>query len=246
MLAVLAALVLAALAPSPEPTNPFTLTPVSPSPIPLIGTTRSRQICTAVRRSVLPALEHAKSNDVHFSGARTSFFKYYVQNEGLGKDFILFKLDQTTLVAMKKNLDAYDTLLGDPALIARAYQSPDDARLVTDLKARATVLRAAQDLEYEVLSGLLETERMNRFRQPSETEQSMRVALGTDQLGQASGDEKVIEQYYDTFHGVAGLKGLASARAIDTDLETLQSISGKAAAALTQSADGALKRCSAR
>jgi len=235
---------LAAAVPSPEPTNPFTLTN-TPAPVPLtvIGGTRSRQLCTALRRSVLPAVDVARKNDVQFGGARNYWFKYYTQNEGLGKDFILFKLDQTTLVSMQKNLDQYDKLIDDPALVARGYQNPDDVKLVSELKARAKVLHAAQDLEIQILSGLLETERMNRYRKPSETEQSMKVALGTDQLPAASGDEKTIEQYYDYFHGVAGLGSLGTAKAIDRDLGVLQDIHQKSANTLQQTVADAQKKC---
>lgn len=240
--ALLAVLVVAV--PSPEPTNPFTLTPNTPAPVlQTIGRTRSRQLCTALRRSALPAVDVAKKNSVEFNGARDSFFKYYTQNEGLGKDFILFRLDQTTLVAMKKNLDSFDGLINDPALVARAYESRDDQQVVTALKERAKVLRAAQDLEIVVLSGLMETERMNRYRKPSELEHSMKVALGTDQLPQANGDEKVIEQYYDMFHGVSGLGSLSTAKAIDRDLGTLNTIHARAADDMRQAIDVAGKLC---
>jgi hypothetical protein len=244
MLVALAAVLMLAIAPSPspEPTNPFTLTN-TPAPLPVIGRTHSRLLCTALRRSVLPAIDVAAKNDVQFTGARTSFFKYYTQNEGLGKDFMLFKLDQTTLVAMQKNLDAYDSLMADPALVPLAYRNPDDLRTVEELKKRAHVLRAAQDLEIMLLSGLLETERMNRYRQPSELEHGMKVALGTDQLGQAQGDQKVIQQYYDQFHGVAGLGALGTAKAVDTDLGTLQTIHLSAAKTLQQIVEDARKNC---
>jgi hypothetical protein len=247
MLATLAAaLLFAAVAPSPEPTNPFTLTPASPNPVtlPVIGVTHSRTLCTALRRSVLPAVDVAKQNEVQFASARKMFFKYYVQNdEGPGKDFILFRLDQTTIAAMQRNLGSYDALLSDPALVVQAYRNPDDARVAAELKKRAQVLRAAQDLEINVVNGLMETERNKRYQKPSELEQSMKVALGTDQLIQAQGDEKVIEQYYDMFHGVAGLSGLASARAIDTDFGTLQLVHQSAANALAQAVAEAQKFC---
>lgn len=232
--------------PQPEPTNPFTLTPNTPPPasnLPVIGTTRSRMLCTALRRSVNPAVDAAKKNDAQFTGARGAFFKYYTQNEGLGKDFILFKIDQTTLTQMQKNLDAYDALIADPALTVLAYRNEADIQVVEQIKSRAKVLHAAQDLEIQMLSGLLETERMNRYRQPSELEQGMKVALGTDKLGEAQGDAKVINQYYDYFHGVAGLGALGTAKAIDSDLGTLQNIHVHAADTLKQVADDAAKNC---
>ncbi len=247
MLAAIVSVMLAlAATPSPEPTNPFTLTPSSPNPaaLPVIGRTRSRTLCTALRRSVLPAIDVATKNDVQFAGARQSFYKYYIQNnEGPGKDFILFKLDQTTIATMQKNLRSYDGLLSDPALVVQGYSNPDDAHLLEDLKKKAQVLRAAQDLEINLLNGLMETERMNRYQTPSELEQKMKVAVGTDQLEQANGDQKVIEQYYGEFHGVTGLGQMATAKAIDTDLGTLETIHLRAAGALAQAVSSAQQLC---
>jgi hypothetical protein len=243
MLAVIVSVLLGiAATPSPEPTNPFTLAPASP--LPVIGHTRSRTLCTALRRSVLPAIDVAKKNDVQFASARKSFYKYFIQNdEGPGKDFILFKLDQTTIADMQKNLESYDGLLNDPALVVQAYSNPDDAHTLEDVKKKAQILRATQDLEINMVNGLMETERMNRYRTPSELEEKMKVAIGTDQLGQATGDEKTIEQYYGEFHGVTGLGQMATAKAIDSDLGMLESIHLRATDALVQAVTTAQSLC---
>ncbi|HEX3469361.1 MAG TPA: hypothetical protein VHT05_14870 [Candidatus Elarobacter sp.] len=247
MLAAIVSVMLAVAAtPTPEPPNPFTLTSPTPAPValPVIGRTRSRALCTALRRSVLPAIDVATKNDVQFAGARQSFYKYYIQNdEGPGKDFILFKLDQTTIATMQNNLQSYKGLLADPALVVQAYRNPDDIHMLEDLKKKAEVLRAAQDLEINMLNGLMETERMNRYQKPSELEQKMKVALGTDQLDEATGDQKVIEQYYGEFHGVTGLGQMATAKAIDTDLGTIETIHLRAAGALAQAVSAAQQFC---
>ncbi len=42
-------------APNPTPTNPFNLIPIAPpSTLPVIGTTRSKPVCTAIRKARRP------------------------------------------------------------------------------------------------------------------------------------------------------------------------------------------------
>src|ERR1700730_13702503 len=195
MLALIASLLVAVASPVPAPTdtNPFTLTPATPGPVlQTIGRTRSRVLCTGIRRSVVPALAVAKKNATSFTDARGMIFKYTVQNEGLGKDYVLFRLDQTTLVQMQKNLDTFDKLLADPALVAQASVNPDDQKLIAELKKRTALLRDVQNAQINVLSGFLETERYNRFRKPSELESGAQHALGTDALPGATGDQKIL------------------------------------------------------
>lgn len=244
MLLVLVALIAGVVAPSPMPTNPFTLDPATPAAtLPTIGHTRSRAVCTAIHRSVIPALDLAQKNTATFTGARQAIFKYTVQNEGLGKDFVLFQLDQKTLAQMQKNLDAYDALLADPALVPRSAINPDDATLIATVKMRAQTLRDVENLQISTLSGFLETERMMRYRQQSETEQEASSAIGTANLPSATGDQKVIDDYYHYFHDAIGPGRLADAKAIDLDLGEMQQLSDKSASALRSVAADAIAQC---
>jgi hypothetical protein len=246
MLALIASLLVAVASPVPAPTdtNPFTLTPASPPPVlQTIGRTRSRALCTGLRRSVIPALAVAKKNAESFTSARGLIFKYTVQNEGIGKDYALFRLDQTTLVQMQKNLDAFDKLLADPALVAQGSVNPEDQRLVVELKKRATLLHDVQNAQINVLSGFLETERYNRYKQPSELEASAQHALGTDVLPGAAGDQKILTDYYNYAHDPRGTNQLANAHAIDEDLGSIAAVATKSASSVDTLAMDAIHAC---
>lgn len=246
MLALLASLMIAAMTPVPEPTatNPFTLTPASPRPqLETIGRTRSRALCTGLRRSIVPAIGVAKKNAVSFTDARAIIYKYTVQNEGLGKDYQLFRLDQKTLVTMQSNLDVFDRFLADPALVPQASVNPDDQKLIAELKRRTKLLRDVQNAQINVLSGFLETERYTRFRKQAELEGEASHALGTDALPGATGDQKIINDYYNYAHDPRGSNQLANARAIDDDLGSVAAVAKKSADSVETLATDALRAC---
>lgn len=241
VVALATALALLAASPEPQPTNPFNLNPVSP--LPVIGTTRSRSLCTALRRSVLPALDASKKNEATFVAGRGLIYQYTIQNEGPGKDFKLFQLDQKTITAMEANRTAFDRFLADPALVPRGARNPGDAALLERLQGQIRGLREAQEREINALSGFLETERMSRYRKRSETEEAMRSAVGAGSAPTIAGDEKVMRDYAIYFNDPRGSISLANARAIDDDLAAIQRVATIGSDALRQTADKTLKEC---
>jgi hypothetical protein len=165
---------LASPAPKPEPTNPFNLNPIpAPSPnLPLIGTTRSKPVCTAIRRAVAPAVQAAMKNDATYSAMRKTIFDYVVKDSEPARDLHLMQMDRQ-VDGMVKNMDAIETALKSPALDIPATAKPEDAKTLRDLKKSLANVWAAQKTEVNVMSGFVETERMRRFGQLSESELAM-------------------------------------------------------------------------
>ncbi|HTD34793.1 MAG TPA: hypothetical protein VK665_14085 [Candidatus Elarobacter sp.] len=162
--------------PKPEPTNPFNLNPIAPpTNLPLIGTTRSKPVCTAIRRAVAPAVAAAMKNDQTYGVMRKTIFDYVVKDSDPARDLHLMQMDRQ-VDGMVKNLDAIETALKSPALDIPATAKPEDAKMLRDLKRSLASVWAAQKTELNAMSGFVETERMRRFGQLNETELAMQRA----------------------------------------------------------------------
>jgi hypothetical protein len=181
--AVTAALVVALATPAPAPvprpteTNPFNLTPVSPPPqLPVIGTTRSRPVCTAIRKAVAPAVAAAMRNDHTYSVLRSRVFDYIVKDSDEAKDMHLMQMDRT-VDAMVKDVDALESAIKSSELDVAANTKPEDAKTLRDLRMSLAGMLAAEKTQLDVMSGFVETERMRRFGKLNETEQNMQNAI---------------------------------------------------------------------
>jgi hypothetical protein len=164
---------LASPAPKPEPTNPFNLNPIAPpTSLPLIGTTRSKPVCTAIRRAVAPAVAAAMKNDQTYGVLRKTIFEYVVKDSDPARDLHLMQMDRQ-VDGMVKNMDAIETALKSPALDIPATAKPEDAKTLRDLRKSLASVWAAQKTELNAMSGFVETERMRRFGQLNETELAM-------------------------------------------------------------------------
>ena len=179
MLAIVAlgALLLAAAspapAPKPTPTNPFNLNPIPVgSPLPLIGTTRSKPVCTAIRRAVAPAIAAAMKNDQTYGVLRKTIFDYVAKDSEPARDLHLMQMDRQ-VDGMVKNVDAIEEAIKSPAFDPPANAKPEDAKMLHDLRRSLGGILAAQRGELSAMSGFVETERMRRFGQLNETEQNM-------------------------------------------------------------------------
>ena len=182
MLAIVAlgALLLAAASPAPvpkpTPTNPFNLEPIPvPSALPLIGTTRSKPVCTAIRRAVAPAVAAAMKNDQTYGVLRKTIFDYVAKDSEPARDLHLMQMDRQ-VDGMVKNVDALEEALKSPLLEPAANTKPDDAKMLRDLKRSLAGILVAQKTELSAMGGFVETERMRRFGQLNETEQNMQRA----------------------------------------------------------------------
>ena len=108
------ALATPAPAPKPAPTNPFNLEPIPlRSSLPVIGTTRSRPICTAIRTAVGPAVKLAMQNDQTFAGFKTTLYNYTVKETESAKDLRLMQMDRT-VQAMVKSTEELQKAIDSP------------------------------------------------------------------------------------------------------------------------------------
>jgi len=175
--ALTAALALAspAPAPKPSPTNPFNLNPIpTPVQLPVIGTTRNKPVCTAIRRAVAPAVAAAMKNDRTFGVLRKSIFDYVVKDSEEARDLHLMQMDRT-VDDMVKYVDALQDAIKSSALDP-SIAKPEDAQTLRDLRVGLAGILSAEKTQLNVMSGFVETERMRRFGKLSESEQNMQRA----------------------------------------------------------------------
>jgi hypothetical protein len=173
----LGALVLAVASPAPvpkpAPTNPFNLDPIpQATTLPVIGTTRAKPICTAIRRAIAPAVAAALKNDQTYGGLRKRIFDYVVKDSNEARDLHLMQMDRE-VDKMVKNVDTLQDALKSPALDVPATAKPEDAKTLRDLRSTLTAVLIAQKVQLNAMSGFVETERMRRFGTLSESEQNM-------------------------------------------------------------------------
>ncbi len=163
--------------PKPAPTNPFNLDPIPvPTTLPVIGGTRSKPVCGAIRVAVAPAVKAAMKNDQTYGGLRTKIFDYVVKDSEEARDLHLTQMDRT-VDDMVKNVDAINDALKSPALDVTGTTKPDDAKTLRDLRRSLQSMANAEKTQLEVMSGFVETERMRRFGRLNETETNMQRAI---------------------------------------------------------------------
>jgi hypothetical protein len=175
--AVLLAAATPAPAPKPTPTNPFNLNPI-PAPaasLPIIGTTRAKPVCTAIRRAVAPAVAAALNNDKTYGAIRAKIYDYVVKDTNEARDLHLMQMDRQ-VDTMVKNVDALESALKSATLDVPPTAKPEDAKTLRDLRASLANVLVAQKYQLNTMSGFVETERMRRFGELNETEQNMQRA----------------------------------------------------------------------
>jgi hypothetical protein len=159
--------------PKPSPTNPFNLEPIpQATTLPLIGTTRAKPVCTAIRRAIAPAVAAALKNDRTYGGLRKRIFDYVVKDSNEARDLHLMQMDRE-VDQMVKNIDVLTEALKSPALDVSATTKPEDAKTLRDLRSTLTGVLSAQKVQVDAMSGFVETERMRRFGTLSESEQNL-------------------------------------------------------------------------
>ena len=166
--------------PKPTPTNPFNLNPIpqaQASTLPVIGTVRAKPVCTAIRRAIAPAVAAALKNDRTYGGLRKKIFDYVVKDSNEARDLHLMQMDRE-VDGMVKNVEALTEALKSPALDIPPTAKPEDAKTLRDLRSTLTGVLGAQKVQLNVMSGFVETERMRRFGELSESELNMQRANG--------------------------------------------------------------------
>jgi hypothetical protein len=177
---VLAALVLALASPAPNPTatNPFTLDPIpAGTPLPLIGTTRTRALCSAMHRVIAPAVAAAMGSDKTYAGFRTSLRDYLITATTSSRDLKITVMDRTVL-SMVKSVDKLETTLNSGDWEPPANAAAGDKAALANIHQSLAGVLAAQKVQLDAMSGWLETERARTFGQLSETENNLRNSTG--------------------------------------------------------------------
>jgi hypothetical protein len=245
---VLMLLVAATPAPQPTATNPFTLVPIQRTPPPFIGTTRNRPLCSAIRTVVVPAVQAAMENDRLYGTLRSRIFDYVIKDADSVRDLHLMQMDHQVDL-MVKQIDVLEAAVKDPLLDPTSVSSPDDQKAIKDLKATLNGILQAQKLEETVTSGFVETERMRRFAQPSETQQQMMNSTGPAQ-GSGFPTAPPITGYLNDQQATNVALGqhqiatsLRDAHKLDDDLGNIQTYTGKWEDAATKAIVPAAARC---
>ena len=183
---VLAALLVALASPAPQPsptaTNPFTLDPIpqrSPLPLPVIGTTRTRALCSAMRQAIAPAVLAAMQNDKTYVGFRKSLYDYTVNGTEASRDLKLMQMDHT-VQSMVKSIDDLQTALDSHRFDIPPNAAPKDSQALREIRQTLRGVLDAQKVQLDAMSGFVETERMTRFGRLSETEANLRGATSPD------------------------------------------------------------------
>ena len=222
--------------PKPAPTNPFNLDPVTPpplsSPLPVIGTTRAKPVCTAIRRAIAPAVAAALKNDQTYGGLRKKIFDYVVKDSEEARDLHLMQMDRE-VDAMVKNVNTLQDALKSSTLDIPPTAKPEDAKSLRDMKSTLSNVLAAQKAQLNAMSGFVETERMRRFGKLSESEENMRRANSSADAGPLAGQTPVpisgfLRDTQNTFnpqHRVAS--GLNDGHLLDRDLGDISAITTK-------------------
>lgn len=247
--------------PKPTPTNPFNLEPIPQTrPLPVIGTTRARPVCTAIRQAIAPAVQAAMKNDQLFGTFKGSVYDYTVKETETSRDLRLMQMDHG-VQEMVKSVDALETALKSPTLDIPATASPNDAATMRAAKQTLQGVLAAQKTNLDAMSGFVETERMSRFGQMSETEQAMASAVsptGTNQTSfnpngqqqQQPGETQTSSGFLRDYNTVfkknlnAGSMSLTTARLLNNDLSDMQGYTAKRESAATAVIVPAARACS--
>jgi hypothetical protein len=232
----LGALLVAVATPAPAPTNPFNLNPIPlPSPsLPIIGTTRNKPVCTAIRRAIAPAVAASLKNDQVYGVIRKQIFDYVVKDSEEARDLHLMQMDRQ-VDAMVKHVDTLEQAIKSPALDIPATAKPEDAKTLRDLRASLASVLVAQKVQLNAMSGFVESERMRRFGEMSETQKNMQRANNPNVLQPGSSSLQTpaplgafLRDSQTTFnpqHRVAN--GLNDAHLLDRDLGDISAFTTK-------------------
>ena len=223
-------------APRPTPTNPFNLNPIPlATTLPIIGTTRAKPVCTAIRRVVAPAVVAAMKNDKAYADVKAKIYDYVLRDSEEARDLHLTQMDHQ-VNDMVKNIDDLEAALKSPLLDIPATAKPEDAKTLRDLRTTLHGVLAAQKFQENALSGFVETERMRRFGQLSESEQNMQKATGPNVVQPGGGGAlqtpaplgaflRDTQTTFNPQHRVAN--GLHDAKLLDQDLNDIAAVTSR-------------------
>jgi hypothetical protein len=250
--AVLVALATPPPTPAPAPTNPFNLNPIpAASSLPIIGTTHSRALCSAIRRAVTPAVVAAMANDKTYAGFRKNLWDYTVYGTETTRDFKLMQMDHS-VQTMVKTVDDLETALNSHSFDSPPNASAKDTQALVDMRKTLRSVLEAQKVQLDAMSGFVETERMSRFGKLSESEANMAGATNPNDsprtpyqagLPTQSPNRAFLQDSSAYFKIPAGKLSLDDAHKLDRDLGDIAAFTAKREAAATKAIVPATELC---
>ena len=171
---------------------------------PVIGTTRTRALCQAIRKVVAPAVLAAMTSDKTYATFRKSLYDYTVNGSDTSRDFMLIRMDRS-VDAMVKSTKELESELDSYNFTTPANTGQRDAEALAKVRESLRGVLAAQKVELDAMSGFVETERMRTFGQLSESERSMQAAVGPPTSapnvpGQSFGPSNTDDSSYGFLH----------------------------------------------
>ena len=221
--------------PAPAATgNPFTLEPLPPTPLPVIGTTRSRALCTAMRRAVAPAVVAAMKTDATYGDFRKQLYDYTVYGTETSRDLKLMQMDQK-VQSVVKTIDDLETALQSHAFDAPPNATAKDAETLAAMRRSMQAVLSSQKVQLDAMSGFVETERMTRFGRLSESETALKTATQPEQIRPNPQPGVTTEPTSRAFLNDSsqmikippGKISLDTARKLDNDLSDLAAVTSK-------------------
>lgn len=162
-----AALALAALVLSAVPASAATKKPKpvpTATPLKTIEHLYVKPLCTALRRSVAPALRNIIQND-HTIAVSRPLFQDYVKTVTSGSqgatDMDVMRLEQL-IEPLVKNTQEIDKLLSDP--VYRRRPQTDSDRQMLQLRAHLTAVLDEQKRALDLVSGFVDTEQLGELQ----------------------------------------------------------------------------------
>jgi hypothetical protein len=178
-----AALVLAlAVAAAPASHTPKAIPTSSPGPqYPLITRVVSKPFCTALHRTIQPAVEALLINDQTIGRSRPLFDdlnKYTGNPESQGMLDMTYMRMSNLVGPMVSSFKAIDKLLDNTAVFHYPPRNDDDRRLL-ELRDHLIQIRDDQEASLDVINGYAQTQQMGEMQQEGVSEAKSMAASDT-------------------------------------------------------------------
>lgn len=151
---LVAALLIAAVAPSP-----------GPSPLKTIERVRVQRLCVGLKRSVYPAVGRVLQNDKLIGQSRPLFRDYVKESASRNQgavDLDVMRLERA-IDPLVKNTQAIEALLNDPIYSVRVRSASDQDLL--DMRAGLQEVLAQQKQALDLISGFTNTQQLGELQQ---------------------------------------------------------------------------------
>jgi hypothetical protein len=161
-----------------SPPAPAESPPAAGSPLPEIGRTRARPLCSVMHDVVGPAILAAQSADAHFTGARSALFDYVMETSPGARNLKHTRLDRVA-IAMAEDVRKLKEAIEDKRFAAAAAPpASGEPAALFDTRAALRTLYDDELAQLNALSGFVETERFAQLRTELEGADFIRSVAG--------------------------------------------------------------------